>query len=129
MKIFSIAALIIVMACATKKNDPTPMATPASEDMSINSNNQEDCPVGVKTDCNVPTLSQTDIDKINEANRQCVIDCVSSRQTEAMAADLIQEQCQRGCDQKHFVGQVQVDPVLNEIESGPVLEEEEEDQE
>ncbi len=127
MKTLTITSLIFVFACATKTTEPTPIDPPPTEESSIAPKTDPDCPPGVKTDCNVPTLTQAEIDKIQEANRQCVADCVSSRQAEAMAAQMIQDQCQNSCDQKHFVGQVQIEPVLNELESGPAPEENEEE--
>jgi hypothetical protein len=119
MRIILYAAMVLSFACLTKKTEPVTTDPTTIEDAAEETSGESDCPEGVKVDCNVPTMTREEIAEINEANRQCVEDCVTSRQAEAMSADLIQEQCQQGCNQKHFVGQVQVAPTLNDLENVP----------
>ena len=106
------------VACSTKKATVEPAEEAAGEALEQNetTGSTADCPEGVKTPCNVPSMTAEEIAEINAANLQCVEACVAQRRVEAMSADIIQSQCQQSCDAKHFVGQVQVVPSVQEVE-------------
>ncbi len=102
-------SLLFLLACSPKKQEE-PKTTVSSQNISIEK--EQDCPPGVKTACNVPTMTQEEINAIQEKNKECVQECVQSRQMEAIDHKMIEYQCQESCNQKHFVGQVQVAPSL-----------------
>lgn len=102
-----IFSLFLCFSCSPKKKEEPQAAsqtTPKTDDA--------DCPPGVKTACNVPTMTQEEIAVIQEKNKECVQECVRSRQMEAVDHNMIESQCQHSCNQEHFVGQVQVAPSL-----------------
>ena len=103
MKMLLVSAFAVSFLACSKKNAAPPEKATVIEEASAS-----DCPPGVKTGCNVPMLTKDEISAIQEANQKCVQECVQARQAEAMDATIIREQCQRTCDQEHFVGQVQV---------------------
>ena len=105
----SILSLLIVTACSSKKKDE-PKPAVSSQPTSVQED--ADCPPGVKTACNVPTMTQEEISAIQEKNKECVRECIQSRQMEAIAHEMIEQQCQQSCDLEYFVGQVQVAPSL-----------------
>ena len=124
--IFFLATLFSLASCGEKKPTATPTETVSVEKQANPSDEkiseldiqkkEEDCPPGVKIACNVPTMTQEEIDRINAANKQCFEECVQSRQAEAVAHDVIESECQYSCNQQHFVGQVQVAPSLEVFE-------------
>lgn len=99
--------LVMAFACSPKKPIPQP------ESVSVEAQYDDtDCTSGVKNDCNVPKINQAQIDTINAANKKCFEACVFARQMEAIGHEVIEEQCKQGCDEQHFVGQVQIAPTL-----------------
>ena len=131
MKNWLFCLLVCSMISCSQKNTPTTEAVPAKETLAEKPKEEKtvdaDCPPGVKTACNVPTMTQQEIADIQAKNQQCVKECVDSRMAEAMAADVIQSQCQQGCNQRFFVGQVQVAPSLEAPENGGEPKEEAKD--
>ena len=118
----SIFTLSIALACSSKKKDDsrtemTPTDTTEQKD--------SDCPPGVKTKCNVPTMTQDEISGVLQKNKECVLECVQSRQMEAIDHKMIESQCQNLCDQVYFVGQVQVAPNTEPVDLRPSDEEKE----
>ena len=103
--------LTTYVGCAQKTTSP---ATPI--DITVPIQEDEDCPEAVKVSCNVPDMTETEMNKIYEASQQCVEQCVQNRQAESVSADMIKQECQRGCDAKFFVGQVEVVPELALVE-------------
>ena len=113
-----IFSLLLCMSCSSKKKEEPKAAvstTSAQED--------SDCPPGVKTACNVPTMTQEEIDAVQAKNKDCVQECVQSRQMEAIDHNMIEYQCLQSCNQEHFVGQVQVAPSLPQESAEPKKEE------
>ena len=105
-------AMALLVGCAQKKTEPaTPEPPPAEQ-----AKTDDDCPPGVKIDCNVPSMTEQEIANINQAKQECVEKCIESRTAEAIGADVIESQCQQGCEEKHFIGQVQVVPTIEEPE-------------
>jgi len=118
MKIFLVAlTLCSTISCAQKKSE-TPTRAPVSTETKAEETQkaEEDCPPGVKTGCNVPTMTQEEVDEINAANKKCFDECVQSRQAEAIDYRMIEDQCQQSCNQEHFVGQIQLAPSLPNLE-------------
>ena len=106
-KIWIAQIFLLATACSQKKANPPSDKGPVevlSADL--------DCPPGVKNDCNVPSLTQDQIDTINAANKKCFEACVTARQMEAIGHEIIESECQQGCDEQHFVGQGQVAQTL-----------------
>jgi len=124
--ILFLATLFPLVSCGQKQPTTSPSETVSATEKATSSNDkiseldiqkkEEDCPPGVKIACNVPTMTQDEIDSINAANKQCFEECVQSRQAEAIAHDVIESECQYSCNQQHFVGQVQVAPSLEVFE-------------
>ena len=104
-----IFSLFLCISCSPKKKEEpqatTSLQVPPTKDDS-------DCPPGVKIACNVPTMTQEEIAAVEAKNKECVQECVRSRQMEAIDHKMIEYQCQDSCNQEHFVGQVQVAPSL-----------------
>ena len=65
-------------------------------------------PTGVKNAKNVPMLGQEALSAEYEKQKKCIDACVKSRQPEAIAFELIEEQCTASCRTAHFIGQVRV---------------------
>ena len=101
-------AFFLFLACSPKKKEDLQATTVQS----IAKPEDSDCPPGVKIACNVPTMTQNEINAMNAKNEKCVQECVRSRQMESIDHTMIEEQCQQTCNQEHFVGQVQVAPRL-----------------
>ena len=116
----SLLSVFLCISCSqknTETNQPTTISHTASTQKDSN------CPPGVKTACNVPTMTEEEIAAVQEKNKECVQECVQSRQMEAIDHNMIEYQCQESCNQEHFIGQVQVAPSLP-LEA-PKLEQEE----
>jgi hypothetical protein len=103
--------LIAQIACSSK---PTPPVTPVEIPSETSIDETSDCPEGVKVGCNVPDVTQADIDANNAKTTECIDTCIASRQTEAVSAEMIESQCQQQCMEEHFMGQVEVVPTLEE---------------
>ena len=102
----SLLPMICLLACAkqaTPKVPPTPEPTPIVSD-------KDDCPEGVKTGCNVPDVTQTDLDANQQKIQTCTEECIQSRQAESIGAEQIQNECHNQCMEEHFMGQVEVVP-------------------
>lgn len=72
----------------------------------------DDCPEGVKTGCNVPDVTQSDLDANEQLIVTCTETCIQSRQAESIGADQIQNECHNQCMEEHFMGQVEVVPEI-----------------
>ena len=97
---------IILLGCAKQPVSTTPAP---SEAPSISAET-DDCPEGVKTGCNVPDVTQTDLDMNQQKIQTCTEECVQSRQAESIGAQQIQHECHNQCMEEHFMGQVEVVP-------------------
>ena len=64
----------------------------------------------IKNSENVPSFTREELAKKYAVQRKCIDDCIQSRQPEAIAPEMIEQQCTRGCMEKHFVGQVGIKP-------------------
>ena len=78
---------------------------------SITSDSQ-DCPEGVKIGCNVPDVTQSDLDANQRLIITCTETCVQSRQAESIGSAQIQNECHNQCMEEHFMGQVEVVPEI-----------------
>ena len=120
------STLLSLISCGQKQPANSPTETVSAEEQAKPSDDpisklaiqkkEDDCPPGVKISCNVPTMTQEEIDRINAANKQCFEECVQSRQAEAISHDVIESECQHSCNQQHFIGQVQIAPSLEAFE-------------
>ena len=94
----------------------------ANQNPPVESNNtkqktvDDDCPPGVKIGCNVPKKTQEEMDAKIQDYKTCVNECIKSRQAESIAHDVIETQCQDGCNQ-HLIEQVQVIQSKEEMEA------------
>ena len=96
------------VGCA-KQPTPTVPSTPESTPTVSESN---DCPEGVKTGCNVPDVTQSDLDANQQKIQTCTEECIQSRQAESISAEQIQNECHNKCMEEHFMGQVEVIPEI-----------------
>ena len=103
---YSLLTMICLLGCA-KQSTPTVTTTP--EPTPIVSET-DDCPDGVKTGCNVPDVTQADLDSNQLKIQTCTEECVQSRQAESIGAEQIQNECHNKCMEEHFMGQVEVVP-------------------
>ena len=98
--------MIYLFGCAK----PPVSTTPAPLEVPSISVGKEDCPEGVKTGCNVPDVTQADLDMNQQKIQTCTEECVQSRQAESIGAQQIQHECHNQCMEEHFMGQVEVVP-------------------
>ena len=101
-------SLICLLGCAKK---PTP-AVPSTPEPTPILSDSEDCPEGVKIGCNVPDVTQADLDGNQQLIVTCTETCVQSRQAESISADQIENECHNQCMEEHFMGQVEVIPEI-----------------
>ena len=107
--------LILLFACHNKAStaEPTADVKPPVASAASPSEN-DDCPEGVKTGCNVPDVTQADLDANQQVIQECIDACIQSKQAESRGAETIQSDCQSACFEEHFMGQVEVVPTLTE---------------
>ena len=72
----------------------------------------DDCPEGVKIGCNVPDVTQSDLDANQQLIVTCTETCIQSRQAESISAEQIQNECHNQCMEEHFMGQVEIVPEI-----------------
>ena len=97
---------IILLGCAKQPVS----TTPAPSEVPSISAETDDCPEGVKIGCNVPDVTQADLDMNQQKIQTCTEECVQSRQAESIGAQQIQHECHNQCMEEHFMGQVEVVP-------------------
>ena len=103
--------LLVHLGCALKSTTPVQPTTETTDSVTVES---DACPEGVKVGCNVPDVTQADIDTNQAKISSCKATCISNRQAESVSADMIESQCQQQCLEEHFMGQVEVVPTLEE---------------
>ena len=97
-----------IIGCAKQSSSSTPsIEIPASI-----ISDSEDCPEGVKTGCNVPDVTQSDLDANQQLIVTCTDTCVQSRQAESIGAEQIENECHNQCMEEHFMGQVEIVPEI-----------------
>ena len=99
---------LFMFGCA-KQSTPT---TPLMELPTSITSNSKDCPEGVKVGCNVPDVTQSDLDTNQQLIVTCTETCIQSRQAESISAEQIQNECHNQCMEEHFMGQVEVVPEI-----------------
>ena len=99
--------LYMFVGCAKQ---PVPIVHPVPETPIISET--DDCPEGVKIGCNVPDVTQSDLDANQQLIVTCTETCVQSRQAESIGADQIELECHNQCMEEHFMGQVEVVPEI-----------------
>ena len=62
----------------------------------------------IKRSGNLPKMTRSELKKKEAARHECIQACINRRQAEAVSASMISQQCQRQCNQDHFIGQVEV---------------------
>ena len=108
MTTYSLLFSILMLNCTAKKPSVNEIN---STILDSNSTQQlKDCPEGVKTGCNVPDVTQTDLDANQQKIQTCTEECIQSRQAESIGAQQIQNECHNQCMEEHFMGQVEVVP-------------------
>tara|TARA_B100001093_G_C26191429_1_gene744098 strand:+ start:120 stop:464 length:345 start_codon:yes stop_codon:yes gene_type:complete len=101
-------SLICLLGCAKQ---PTPTVDPIPKSAPILSES-DDCPEGVKIGCNVPDVTQAELDANQQQIATCTETCIQSRQAESVGAEQIQNECHNQCMEEHFMGQVEVVPEI-----------------
>lgn len=100
--------ILLMFGCANKSTSTTPsIEVPTSI-----TSDSEDCPEGVKIGCNVPDVTQSDLDANQQLIVTCTETCVQSRQAESIGADQIENECHNQCMEEHFMGQVEIVPEI-----------------
>lgn len=95
---------VFLTACSHKSTSrPSPPTTVE---------NESNCPEGVKTGCNVPGVTESQLQDNQQQIDTCINTCIQSKQTEAQSIDSITLDCQSSCFEQHFIGQVQIVPHL-----------------
>ena len=115
MKLYLLLASFSWSISCSNKVTPTTTVDPTPIEV-LSPDSDQECPKGVKISCNVPDMTEKEMNTIYAANQQCVETCVQSRQAESVSAEMIQHECQRGCDDLYFVGQVEIIPELESVE-------------
>lgn len=103
---------VILLSCAQQ---PTPSTSAALEAASISAETN-DCPEGIKTGCNVPDVTQADLDANQQKIQTCTEECIQVRQAESIGAQQIQHERHNQCMEEHFMGQLEV---ITEVLLGP----------
>ena len=70
----------------------------------------------VKAPGNLPVLTETEQAKEEAKRRACIEECIASRQAEAIAAEMIADQCQQGCIKKIPVRQLEIIPDPGDVQ-------------
>jgi hypothetical protein len=104
----SLLTMICLLGCAKQPVS----TTPAPSEVPSISAETDDCPEGVKTGCNVPDVTQADLDMNQQKIQTCTEECVQSRQAESIGAQQIQHECHNQCMEEHFMGQVEIVPEI-----------------
>ncbi len=94
----------LLTACSHKSTSQTSPPTAVE--------NENHCPDGVKTGCNVPEVTESQLQDNQQQIDTCIDTCIQSKQTEARSIDSITLDCQSSCFEQHFIGQVQIVPHL-----------------
>ncbi len=115
MKLYLLLASFSWSISCSNKATPTTTVDPAPIEV-LSTDSDQECPEGVKISCNVPDMTEKEMNTIYAANQQCMVECVQSRQAESISSDMIQQECQQGCDDLYFVGQVEMIPELESVE-------------
>ena len=102
--------LAFVVAC-TKAAVPTEVATPETPGIE-----QAEVKPKVKVSGNLPMITQAELAKEDAARRACVEECIAARQAEAIAAEMIADQCQQGCIKTIPIRQVEVIPDIGDVQ-------------
>ena len=100
--------MIYLLGCAKQPVS----TTPAPSEVPSISAETDDCPEGVKIGCNVPDVTQTDLDANQQKIQTCTEECIQSRQAESIGAEQIQHECHNQCMEEHFMGQVEIVPEI-----------------
>ena len=100
--------VLLIIGCAKQSASTTPSSGIPASIIS----DSEDCPEGVKIGCNVPDVTQSDLDANQQLIVTCTETCIQSRQAESIGADQIQNECHNQCMEEHFMGQVEIVPEI-----------------
>ena len=119
--IICLLGLTLTTACAQKNTGQVaekPAHASQSEQVKPATASQP-CPKGVKTGCNVPAKTSAQLQKSAQDRQACISKCIKSRQAEAISHELIESQCQIGCNRQHPLHQVRVIPTIEELQAQP----------
>jgi|GEM_PF-4122838 len=114
-----IFTLLLFTACTPKQTTPQTVDTPQATDTidtidtietieksTLQDTDSEECPEGVKTGCNVPDVTQSEL-----VEKQSALDICLSACPEDSPGQTNQD-CVNSCQEEHFIGQVEVVPDL-----------------
>ena len=100
--------MICLLGCAKTTTTTAPSTPETPHPLS----ETDDCPEGVKTGCNVPDVTQSELDANQQLIVTCTETCIQSRQAESIGAEQIQNECHNQCMEEHFMGQVEIVPEI-----------------
>ena len=86
------------IACATTSPETTPAEPPAAEEPAPD----------VKAPGNLPVMTEAELVAAEAQLQSCIDDCVKANQMRAVSPQEIRVDCERGCNEEHFIGQVEV---------------------
>ena len=111
-----IFTFLLFTACTPKQTIPQTVDTPQStetiettETPTLQGTDSEECPEGVKTGCNVPDVTQSEL-----VEKQSALDICLSACPEDSPGQTNQD-CVNACQEEHFMGQVEVVPDLEMV--------------
>ena len=90
--------LILLISCVTTTPDHAPTGPPA------------ETPDNIKAPGNLPVMTEAELEVAIEAHESCIEQCIKDHQMRAVSPQEIRVDCERTCDDTHFVGQVEVTP-------------------
>ena len=96
--------LILFTACTAKQSTPNTLDKPKMEVAKVA--NTEDCPEGVKTGCNVPDVTESELVERESALDLCLSACPENSPEQS------NQDCVNTCQEEHFIGQVEIVPDL-----------------
>ena len=87
------------ISCVTTSPETAPAELPTSPP-----------PEGVKVSGNLPVFTESELAEAEAERLSCIDDCIKANQMRAVSPQEIRVDCERSCDETHFIGQVEVVP-------------------
>ena len=91
--------LFVFISCVTTSPETVPADPPAASP-----------PEGVKVSGNLPVYTESELAAAAAERQSCIDECVKDNQMRAVSPQEIRVDCERSCDESHFIGQVEVVP-------------------
>lgn len=92
---------LVFISCVTTSPETVPADPPAASP-----------PEGVKVSGNLPVYTESELAAAEASRQSCIDECIKDNQMRAVSPQEIRVDCERSCDESHFIGQVEVVPDL-----------------